>query len=529
MATNLAYFRERISHPIRSRQNNVREFRWTLPAAGIAGVVLLVCAGITGAAEPAPASGPAVQASPADGAAKLAWAKFPSEFADYYCTQGVPAKVLKRKPDFCLSNEPLVLDAKHTPFATTMVLDESNGTGTGYDTLYVDLQCDGKYIDNPVYRAEPFPSELGPDRMPVLAYFADVVLPRKSQSTTVRVQLFLEKTRGGDLNCALIPQRWAVGTLTLGGRTMPAALVDTNWDGEVTGLGGHQPGQPIDTGPRGSDCLILGTDGEQELQPSRGSRGLFIPGEGGSSRGFLAKHLVLDSGTYQLRVTQSANGARLALAPAQVPLATVRLTDKPRTSHMLMMGQSTCVMWSGQTAEIAVPADTYLVMNRVHSQAAFTIKAGERKEVDPLTSRERVTALRQAILATRPAAAAGPDAAGQARSSPDADAWTRYVQQFVVTYKLQGAQREQAESILKDLKGRRDEYRTAHKIDYEAIGKIADLAKRSADQAALEKPVDVMFEELKTRLMTLPTETQRKAAEVDKPLQPVAATQPTKP
>jgi hypothetical protein len=528
MATNPAHLRECISHPIGSRQSGACGFRWPRPAAGIAAAVLIVCAGIAGAAEPAPASGPAAQASSADGAAKLTWAKFPSEFADYYCTQGVPAKVLKPKPDFCLSGKPLLLDASHTPFATTMVLDESNGTGSGYDTLYVDLQCDGKYIDNPVYHAEPFSAELGPDRMPVLAYFSDVVLPRKSQSTKVHVQMFLEKPWAGDLNCVLIPQRWAVGTLTVGGRTMPAALVDTNWDGEVTGIGGYQPGQPVDMGPRGSDYLILGTDGEQELRPPQRLRDLFIPGQGGSARGFLTKHLVLDSGTYQLRVSQSAGGARLALAPTQVPMATVKLIDKPRTSHLLLMGQSTCVMLSEQSVEIAVPADTYLVMNRPHSVSSFSIKAGEQKEVDPLTPQDRAAALRQAILATRPAAAAEPNPTGQPPSR-ETDAWTRYVQQFVVTYRLQGAQQEQAESILKDLKGRRDEYRTAHKIDYEATGKIADMTKRSADQAALEKPVDVMFEELKARLMTIPTETQRRAAEAGKPLQPIAATQPARP
>jgi hypothetical protein len=522
MAANPAQFRDLAGRSIGKRLIACHGLDWGWAAARLAALVLVGCMAAAGAAEPAPATAPATQAGAAGGEAKLTWAKFPTEFADYWCTQGLPAQILKPKPDFCRSDNTLLLDAEHTPFATTMAMDESRGTGSGYDTLYVDFGHDGKYIDDPVYRAEPFHGKIGPDRLPVLAYFADVVLPRSSISAKAHVQVFLEK-QGRRFNCVMIPQRWATGTMTLGGKTMPAALVDANWDDNVAGLGGQQPDQSTDVAPRGSDYLILGTDGEKELLPAKGARSLSVPGQGGSARGFLTKHLVLDSGTYRLRAESSAGGAWLQLEPAQIPTGTVKLTEKLQTSHLLLIGQSTCVMLSGQATEMAVPADTYLTMNGTYPRISFAVKAGEEKSVDPVPSEERIAALRRAALATRQA---GHGSVAQASSSLPADDWTRYVQQFIATYKLQSTQQEQAESILKDVSGRRQEYRTAHKIDYETAGKVDDKAKRAADLQALDKPIDGMFEELKARLMMLPTQAQRNAAAAGSPVTAGAQTQP---
>ncbi len=89
------------------------------------------------------------------------------------------------------------------------------------------------------------------------------------------------------------------------------------------------------------------------------------------------------------------------------------------------------------------------------------------------------------------------------------DPWTQYVQQFIATYRLDNAQQAQAGSILQELEGRAGEYRGAHKFDYEAAAQIEDKTRRTARGQALDKPLSEMFEELKTRLMTLPTETQR--------------------
>lgn len=93
-----------------------------------------------------------------------------------------------------------------------------------------------------------------------------------------------------------------------------------------------------------------------------------------------------------------------------------------------------------------------------------------------------------------------------------ADSWTLHVQRFIVTYNLDKSQQEQAWSILKDLRGRRQEYQAAHKLDYEAARQIPDKTRQSAELQALDKPINGMFEELKGRLAGIPTESQRNAA-----------------
>ncbi len=237
----------------------------------------------------------------ADSRARLTWQKFPVEFADYYCQQGIPIKPLDHKPDFCKSDNALLLDGRHSPFRTTMIIDSSGGTGGSYDTLYVDYNRNGDYTDDPVYTAQPFKGKRGPDWQPVRAYFSDVAMPRPSiPDAKPHVQVFLCVSNG-----ILIPQNWAVGTLKAGGKTMPAAIVDTNWNDDVADLGGYRAGQNPAVPPKG-DYLFLGIDGEKQLRPGVESRdSLFVPGEGGSARGFLTKYLVLDSGTYELKASQA--------------------------------------------------------------------------------------------------------------------------------------------------------------------------------------------------------------------------------
>ena len=55
-----------------------------------------------------------------------------------------------------------------------------------------------------------------------------------------------------------------------------------------------------------------------------------------------------------------------------------------------------------------------------------------------------------------------------------ADSWTRYVQEFIGTYKLDRAQQETAWLMLKQVKARAQEYRLSHKMDYERIVKMSD-------------------------------------------------------
>jgi hypothetical protein len=105
-----------------------------------------------------------------------------------------------------------------------------------------------------------------------------------------------------------------------------------------------------------------------------------------------------------------------------------------------------------------------------------------------------------------------------APASAPVDAWTQYVQQFIASYKIDDAQQQVAWSILKELKGRAQEYRISHKPDYDAVGKITDKTQHDRQLQTLDAPIDQMFEELKTRLMLIPTEAQRNAVTTGKSL-----------
>ena len=127
-----------------------------------------------------------------------------------------------------------------------------------------------------------------------------------------------------------------------------------------------------------------------------------------------------------------------------------------------------------------------------------------------------------------PSGAAGrPAPAPLPASSPEvADSWTLYVRQFIAERNLDDAQQQQAWSILKELRGRRQEYLTSHKADYEAAGRPNDPKQRTADLQALHKPVNDMFEELKARLTNVLTEAQRGSATPARPARAGVGTQP---
>lgn len=101
--------------------------------------------------------------------------------------------------------------------------------------------------------------------------------------------------------------------------------------------------------------------------------------------------------------------------------------------------------------------------------------------------------------------------------------WDRYVRNFVHKYDLDDAQKESANSILRELKQRAADHRTKKAKNFEAVKKRfdeavakGDLKKRMAakrEEVALTKPIKSMFEELKRRVNKIPTSGQRKKAE----------------
>ena len=173
--------------------------------------------------------------------------------------------------------------------------------------------------------------------------------------------------------CTMIPQKWAVGKVTIGGKAMQAALVDRRWNDCLTDAAGLNLKEHPDRFPRG-DYLMLAIDGEEVLRPADSW------GRRGSARGVLTEYLVLDSGIYKVQAEQSDRGVRLELVPARTPTGNVDLSAMPGSDHVLLIGTKTCVLLRRPPKAVQLPADTYFAP-RVDDRATFTVEAG--KSVTP--------------------------------------------------------------------------------------------------------------------------------------------------
>ena len=292
----------------------------------------------------------------------LPFADFPSRFADGNCLQGLPKPVILQgqdKPAFCKSDKPLLFDMHHSPLPTKLILDASGGPGTGYDTLYVDFDDDGDFTNNPVHKATPFSGTMFPGAAPVVLYFRDVHLPRNlKQGKSARVQIYIEELPGWprevtSLHPRIIPQRWAVGSVTVGGKDRPAAMIDRNWDETFVDKRGLDIREYNRVFPRG-DYLLLGLDGESRLQPCD------LDANRGSARLVLTEYVAIDTQVYQVQAEKLADGVNLSLVPVQPLMGVLHLDRDARAARLLLIGTSNCAVVHQPWRDIHLPADTYI-------------------------------------------------------------------------------------------------------------------------------------------------------------------------
>lgn len=97
------------------------------------------------------------------------------------------------------------------------------------------------------------------------------------------------------------------------------------------------------------------------------------------------------------------------------------------------------------------------------------------------------------------------------------DAWEAYVRKFIENYKLDAGQSSQAMRILGESRNRAEEYRASRKNDYQKIQMLLASDPKSTEARTqmkeLDKPIGVVFSEMKARLEQIPTDAQRKAFE----------------
>ncbi len=339
------------------------------------------------AAATAPSAPATAPASEQAGPPNLHFEPFPAEQASFYSMQGSPALTLPDpRPNFCRSERPLLHYTPSGILPIRMLFDESAGTGKGYDTLYVDFNNNGDYLDDPVYKAAALDTTKGPDGQSLLAYFPSVRIWRSGrQGLSVSVQIFLEKEEryGRDagsvpIKCCFIPQTWAVGTVQVGDHASRAALVDSNWNSSVTDVGGHSP-ENFTKAPIRADFLALGFEGEGNIQPAE------IGDATGSARTFLTQYLVLDSGTYRVQARQSDQGVRLDLLPVELPTGQLPLSAKARGARLTLVGTRTAVVLSKPNAVVTLPADTYWAPGLDYA-ALYTVHVGDVADAQSLAA-----------------------------------------------------------------------------------------------------------------------------------------------
>jgi peroxiredoxin len=309
---------------------------------------------------------------PRDAKVNLVFRTFPVEFAEEQCDQRIiPWLEASPRPAMCKSDKALMFDVERRHvFEVRMVLDESGGTDSGYDTLYVDTNLTGDFSGAKVYKASKFTGKTGVEGGKVVAWFENVAVEvgRWEGRSTAHIQVFLQEPKADSTDAEVmegwaIPQNWAVGTASIDGKAYPAAMLDRNWNDNLTDNAGFRPEQYPAMLARG-DYLILGEPGSKTLV-SGGTLG-----EGGSARVIRTDTIVLDSAVYQTAVEQTDEGMSLRFQPIEVAIEKKRV-KAASGERLVLLGWKTSVILNNPSAEAALPEDTYLALVNLQGPAVI--------------------------------------------------------------------------------------------------------------------------------------------------------------
>lgn len=96
--------------------------------------------------------------------------------------------------------------------------------------------------------------------------------------------------------------------------------------------------------------------------------------------------------------------------------------------------------------------------------------------------------------------------------APPLDEWEKHMLATADKYTFDHAQTTNARSVLSDLRRRAYQYQVSRAEDYARAELMTDPKARTEQLRTLNKPLDALFEELKQRLESLPTQSQKQKA-----------------
>lgn len=97
--------------------------------------------------------------------------------------------------------------------------------------------------------------------------------------------------------------------------------------------------------------------------------------------------------------------------------------------------------------------------------------------------------------------------------APPLDDWDKFVLAQADRFQFDKGQMTNAQSILRDLKRRANQYRLSRAEDFAKAQLNISAKSREEELRRLNRPIDALFEELKQRIESLPTVQQRQQAE----------------
>lgn len=256
---------------------------------------------------------------------------------NYNQTNARPGKRLVAEPVY-FSKRPLYVKAKLGDLEYIVAMDESRGTGTGYDTLYFDANRNLDLTDDPKTMALP-DEDPNSNGFPVIALTASA--GGKTMPYHVKPQTYMYN----EADLRLYSACYREGTVTLDGKQYKAQLFDGNMNGVFNDLYVEPRGVTTSDGVyTQGDTLLLDLDGDAKLKNNY---------YGGPEIFHLGKHLSLGKKCYDLSV--EPDGSRVTLTKTNAELGYLVTSNAGASVEFVSKDGSLKV----QGKKTSVPAGTY--------------------------------------------------------------------------------------------------------------------------------------------------------------------------